>query len=105
MAGLRWAWRVGMGEEPQSTPGAFGAAFERWLAGHAASHVGFIAEVDGDVVGIAFLAIVERVPGPSSRSPPTASHGGALLVGADAEWLTSEDLLAALGDGLQQAMT
>jgi len=27
-----------------------------------------------------------------------------LLVGTDAEWLTSEDLLAALGDGLQQAM-
>jgi len=40
-------------------------AFARWVADHAASHQPFIA-VDADQpVGIAFLALVERVPGPA----------------------------------------
>ncbi|MCM4080955.1 GNAT family N-acetyltransferase [Paractinoplanes hotanensis] len=40
-------------------PGPFAA----WMATHAESHVPFVAEVDGHVVGSAWLLIAERVPG------------------------------------------
>jgi len=63
-ARLRWEWRLGEGEVPPSTLEAFTADFGAWLHAHAASHPGFVAEVDGEAVGIAFLAVVERVPGP-----------------------------------------
>lgn len=40
-------------------PGPFAA----WTAAHAETHVPFVAEVDGRVVGSAWLLIAERVPG------------------------------------------
>lgn len=63
-ARLRWDWRLTEGERPPSTLDAFTADFVTWLDGHRDSHPGFVAVVDATVVGIAFLAIVERVPGP-----------------------------------------
>jgi GNAT superfamily N-acetyltransferase len=42
------------------------AAFASWLAAHAATHLPFVAEVDGDVVGSAWLLIAERVPSKDS---------------------------------------
>ncbi|QXC61922.1 GNAT family N-acetyltransferase [Aquihabitans sp. G128] len=64
MARLRWDWRIDAGEVPPSTLAAFTADLGDWLDDHAETHLGFVAEVDGEVVGIAFLAVVERVPGP-----------------------------------------
>lgn len=63
-ARLRWDWRLAEGEQPPSTIEAFTTDFVAWLDGHRASHPGFVADVGGRVVGIAFLAVVERVPGP-----------------------------------------
>nr|WP_308129389.1 GNAT family N-acetyltransferase [Actinoplanes polyasparticus] len=37
--------------------------FADWMATHTESHVPFVAEVDGHVVGSAWLLIAERVPG------------------------------------------
>ncbi|MFF5227976.1 GNAT family N-acetyltransferase [Dactylosporangium sp. NPDC000521] len=38
-------------------------AYAGWLAAHAETHLPFVAEVDGAVVGCAFLFVAERVPG------------------------------------------
>jgi GNAT superfamily N-acetyltransferase len=64
LAGLRWAWRaVEMGERGMSEE-AFVAAFATWHRDHLQDHQAFIAEADGRAVGMACLAIFERVPGP-----------------------------------------
>ncbi len=42
------------------------AAFAAWVAAHAESHLPFVAEVDGTVVGSAWLHVAERVPGNES---------------------------------------
>ncbi|MDG4830427.1 GNAT family N-acetyltransferase [Solwaraspora sp. WMMD1047] len=44
------------------------AGFADWVAAHPETHLPFVAEVDGRVVGAAWLLIAERVPsGESSR--------------------------------------
>ncbi|MEZ5137959.1 MAG: GNAT family N-acetyltransferase [Acidimicrobiales bacterium] len=64
-AALRWRWRVEEGpERPAVTLEAFTTALGEWLADHAATHRTFVAEVEGDVVGIGWLAVVHRIPGP-----------------------------------------
>jgi GNAT superfamily N-acetyltransferase len=42
------------------------AAFAGWVAAHAQTHLPFVAEVDGHVVGAAWLLVAERVPGNES---------------------------------------
>jgi GNAT superfamily N-acetyltransferase len=42
------------------------AAFAGWVAAHAETHLPFVAEVDGSVVGAAWLLVAERVPGAGS---------------------------------------
>jgi GNAT superfamily N-acetyltransferase len=43
------------------------ATFAAWVAAHADTHLPFVAEVDGYVVGSAWLLVAERVP--SNESP------------------------------------
>jgi GNAT superfamily N-acetyltransferase len=38
------------------------AAYADWVAAHAETHLPFVAEVDGYVVGAAWLLVAERVP-------------------------------------------
>ena len=38
-------------------------AFADWVAAHAETHLPFVAEADGHVVGSAWLLVAERVPG------------------------------------------
>ncbi len=37
-------------------------AFTDWVAAHADTHLPFVAEIDGSVVGVAWLLIAQRVP-------------------------------------------
>jgi GNAT superfamily N-acetyltransferase len=41
-------------------------AYAGWVAAHADTHLPFVAEVDGHVVGAAWLFVAERVPGNES---------------------------------------
>jgi GNAT superfamily N-acetyltransferase len=43
------------------------AAFAGWVNAHAETHLPFVAEVDGVVVGSAWLHVAERVPGHESQ--------------------------------------
>jgi GNAT superfamily N-acetyltransferase len=44
------------------------AAFAGWMTAHADTHLPFVAEVDGSVVGSAWLHVAERVPGHESQN-------------------------------------
>ena len=46
------------------TKGEFTASFADWFRSHRDSHVGLIAEVGDSHVGMAWLALIDRVPGP-----------------------------------------
>lgn len=41
---------------------AFVASFTAWVADHMQTHLPFVAEVDGEAVGMAWLMVAERVP-------------------------------------------
>jgi GNAT superfamily N-acetyltransferase len=38
-------------------------AFSSWVANHAETHLPFVADLDGQVIGAAWLLVAERVPG------------------------------------------
>jgi GNAT superfamily N-acetyltransferase len=60
---LRWIWRaVERGE--QGNPDRFRDDFADWMAERQRTHLPFLVEVEGHAVGMAWLAVIERVPGP-----------------------------------------
>ena len=66
LAGLRWAWAVekdavppGSGPAPSAE---FVAAFGTWVARNAVQHQAFLAVEGERPVGMAWLAVLERVP-------------------------------------------
>jgi len=64
LASLRWSWRVDERGESGMARAEFVSAFSHWLVEHQGSHVPFVADIDGVAVGMAWLATIERVPGP-----------------------------------------
>ncbi|MBD0841925.1 GNAT family N-acetyltransferase [Streptomyces sp. TRM68416] len=65
VAGLRWQWITENGEEPTSVDRAdFVRHFTAWAAEHASSHRCTVLVRDSAVIGMAWLAIVRRVPTP-----------------------------------------
>jgi GNAT superfamily N-acetyltransferase len=63
LARLRWLWRtVERGERGDWV--RFRSAFTSWFLEHERTHVPFLAQAGGSVVGMAWLAVIERVPGP-----------------------------------------
>jgi GNAT superfamily N-acetyltransferase len=45
-------------------PDRFRAEFADWISEHEYSHIPYLVEVGGCTVGMAWLAIIERIPGP-----------------------------------------
>jgi GNAT superfamily N-acetyltransferase len=64
LARLRWLWRTVERGEYGLSEAEFEAAFTQWWSTHAASHVAYIAEHAGDVIGTAWLAVFDRMPQP-----------------------------------------
>jgi GNAT superfamily N-acetyltransferase len=63
LARLRWNWRaVERGEKGDADQ--FRSDFVAWVAEHHRTHLPFLVEVEGCAVGMAWLVIIERVPGP-----------------------------------------
>jgi GNAT superfamily N-acetyltransferase len=65
LARLRYQWRVGeRGERGLDEP-SFEQALASWMKGHESTHIAFLATTAGELpIGMAWLAIVDRVPGP-----------------------------------------
>jgi GNAT superfamily N-acetyltransferase len=64
IARLRWTWRVDERGESGMSQTDFDVALAGWLDAHRRTHLGFVAEDGTALVGMAWLAIVERFPGP-----------------------------------------
>ncbi len=65
LASLRYRWRVEERDERGMSEAEFVGAFTRWTAARSASHQPFIAVAGDEPVGMAWLALVERIPGPA----------------------------------------
>jgi GNAT superfamily N-acetyltransferase len=64
LAALRWTWRVDEHGEHGLTHAEFTASFTDWFRNHRDTHLAFIAEAADSPVGMAWLALIDRVPGP-----------------------------------------
>jgi GNAT superfamily N-acetyltransferase len=64
LARLRWGWRTSERDERGLSQVEFGTAFARWWSGRRATHAAFIAELGGVTVGMAWLAVFDRIPQP-----------------------------------------
>ena len=64
LARLRWLWRTSDRGEHGLSQLEFEAVFAHWWDDHQTTHVAFIAEHAGDAVGMAWLAMFDRIPQP-----------------------------------------
>jgi len=66
VAGLRWRWVLENGHQPVATQEEFVRHFVNWAAENAGSHRCMVVVRDGVLIGMAWLAVVQRVPTPSA---------------------------------------
>ncbi|WIB25059.1 GNAT family N-acetyltransferase [Curtobacterium sp. MCSS17_015] len=65
VADLRWRWSVDEGgATPAATTAEYRAAMSAFAAAHPGTHRCVVAEQDGTVLGMAWLALTERPPTP-----------------------------------------
>jgi N-acetylglutamate synthase-like GNAT family acetyltransferase len=64
LASLRYRWRVEEAGERGEGVTVFEAKFRAWYDEHRATHAGYLAKVEGDAIGCAWLYTIDRVPGP-----------------------------------------
>ncbi|WP_100445228.1 GNAT family N-acetyltransferase [Glycomyces xiaoerkulensis] len=63
-AGLRWSWEHEHPPVPRIDRERYVEAFAEWAARHTESHRCLVAARDGQVVGMAWLAVASRPPTP-----------------------------------------
>jgi GNAT superfamily N-acetyltransferase len=71
LALMRWRWHLERRGEPAACESTFLQSMTAWVVDHMSSHVPFVAEVDGRVAAMAWLALSERVPSPGSADRRT----------------------------------
>lgn len=65
LARLRWMWSAeGVGESDLEWT-QFQRYFHQWMLDNRTTHTAYLAEQDGEPVGMAWLAVLHRVPDPS----------------------------------------
>jgi GNAT superfamily N-acetyltransferase len=64
LAGLRWQMESASRTLDRDRDDLT-ASFSAWFSDHVSTHLPFVAEVDDDVVGMAWLMVGERVPFPT----------------------------------------
>lgn len=67
LAELRWRWHTEEGGYPGTDRGAFLEFFSTWVNEHLSTHLPFLAKVDDQAVGMAWLMVADRVPGAARR--------------------------------------
>ncbi len=104
VADLRWRWSVDEdGAAPAGTPEAFRRAMTAFALDHAETHRCVVAEQDGVVVGMAWLAIVARPPTPD-RPERTTADVQTVYVAPEARGRgVAQRLVAALLEGAVEA--
>jgi ribosomal protein S18 acetylase RimI-like enzyme len=64
LARLRFQWRSVERTERGDDPQGFERAFTEWMHEHEHTHLAFLAVRDTIAIGMAWLAVVDRIPGP-----------------------------------------
>ena len=64
LAALRWEWRVVEEGAAGGSLTDFTVRFTAWAEKHAATHLPYVAVTEDKVVGMSWLAIIDRIPGP-----------------------------------------
>ncbi|GAA4440798.1 GNAT family N-acetyltransferase [Phytohabitans houttuyneae] len=67
MGELRWRWPTEESGYKGTDRTEWVATFAAWVVDHARTHIPFVAEVSGQVVGMAWLMLADRVPAPTHR--------------------------------------
>lgn len=67
LVGLRMAALAEDGSGAAPDGAGFMELFSAWISDHLSSHLGFVADVGGDVVGMTWLMVAERVPSPERQ--------------------------------------
>lgn len=65
LATLRFTWRVEEVGERGLEASEFASQMRDWALRHVDTHYGYLASQDGEVVGCAWLCVIDRVPGPA----------------------------------------
>lgn len=65
LARLRWRWRAEERGEAGGDRAVFLTDFTAWVRDHLATHLPFLVEVEGEVAGMAWLMLADRVPSPT----------------------------------------
>jgi len=73
LARLRWEWRAGQGRPLEMDEARFTEAFVPWVVAHLATHVPFVAADDDGLVGMGWIALFDRVPGPDQWTRRSAT--------------------------------
>ncbi|SOC51951.1 Acetyltransferase (GNAT) domain-containing protein [Blastococcus aggregatus] len=80
LARLLWLF-AGPDEQARQSVEAFAVDLDAWLADRAGSHVAFVARLpESDVVGMAWLALVPRVPRPGTTARLSADIQSVFVV-------------------------
>ncbi|WOX09648.1 GNAT family N-acetyltransferase [Streptomyces sp. N50] len=66
VAGLRWRWFLEGGDQPVTTRAEFVRHFVDWAEENGSSHRCMVVVRDGTLMGMAWLAVVQRVPSPQA---------------------------------------
>jgi GNAT superfamily N-acetyltransferase len=80
VAGLRWQWEVEVGESPSVARETFEKEFAEWARLHTASNRCVVLCRNGIVVGMAWLAVIARVPTPDNMVRATGDLQSVYLV-------------------------
>jgi GNAT superfamily N-acetyltransferase len=96
IAGLRWRWDIENGESPGITREDFVRTFTEWAGKYTPTHHCVIATREGAVIGMAWLAVLPRVPTP--RSPERA------VGDVQSVYVVPEERSAGLGSRMIEAL-
>lgn len=66
VARLRWRWLLENKTEPAGTQESFVRSFESWARASAGTHRCMVLVCGNEVIGMAWLALIQRVPTPRS---------------------------------------
>ena len=102
LARLRYQWRATERGELGLDQVAFEAALVEWMTTHASSHLPFLARRHDRAIGMAWLALVERVPGPGQLVRRSAYVQSTYVVPAERNGGVGTLLLQCLLDHARQ---
>lgn len=102
LARLRYRWRAGERGEGGVDESAFATALAEWMTAHASTHVPFLAVRHHRAIGMAWLAVVDRVPGPGQMTRRSAYVQSTYVVPPERESGIGTLLLRCLLDHAQE---